>query len=51
LASLVAYKVFFGVIHILKFKVYSNFVAEYKTPKFDLHDEVKKLRQQTTDWD
>jgi hypothetical protein len=44
LASLVIYKVFFGVLHIINFKIKSNFVAQYKTPKFDLHDEVKRLR-------
>lgn len=50
LASLVIYKVFFGVIHIVKFKILYNFVQRYRTPKFDLHEEVKKLRQKTRDW-
>jgi hypothetical protein len=44
LAALVVYKVSFGVIHLLKFKIYSNFVAKYKCPKYDLHEEVKRLR-------
>lgn len=47
LASLVVYKVFFGLIHILKFKMFFGCVNKYKTPKFDMHDEVKRLRQQT----
>ncbi len=47
LASLVVYKVFFGIFHILKFKILFTFVPNYKIPKFDLHEEVKKLRAET----
>jgi len=50
LASLVVYRVTFGGLHILKFKVMSNFMVRYKTPKFDLHAEVKRLRKVTQDW-
>ena len=50
LASLVMYKTFFGVQHILKFKILTNCFKSYKMPKFDLHDEVKRLRAETPDW-
>jgi hypothetical protein len=50
LASLVLYKVFFGMIHIFKFKLCFNCNRKYKTKKYDLHAEVKRLRQQTQDW-
>jgi len=50
LAALVVYRVFFGFIHILKFKTLANCLKKYKTPKFDLHDEVRRLRQETVDW-
>jgi hypothetical protein len=50
LASLVLYRVTFGGLHILKFKIMSNFMVRYKTPKFDLHAEVKRLRKVTQDW-
>jgi hypothetical protein len=49
LAALVVYKVFFGVFHILKFKFLFNCLPKYKIPKFDMHQEVKKLRE-TQDW-
>lgn len=51
LAALVLYRVFFGGLHILKFKVMTQFMARYKTPKYDLHAEVKRLRKVTQDWD
>jgi hypothetical protein len=50
LASLVVYRVFFGMIHILKFKTLTNCVRKYRTPKYNLHDEVRRLRQETVDW-
>lgn len=50
LASLVMYKTFFGVQHILKFKFMTTFLKSYKMPKYDLHDEVKRLRAETQDW-
>jgi len=50
LACLVVYRVFFGGIHILKFKILRNFYRAYKTPIVDLHQEVKRLRQTTRDW-
>jgi hypothetical protein len=50
LASLVVYKVSFGVIHIIKFKIFFNLFKNYKTPTFDMHEEVRKLRQQSNDW-
>ena len=50
LASLVVYRVFFGFWHILKFKTLRNCLKKYKTPKFNLHDEVRRLRQETIDW-
>lgn len=50
LASLVVYRVFFGFIHILKFKTLTNCVNRYKTPKYNLHEEVRRLRQETVDW-
>ena len=37
--------------HILKFKIRTNFMVKYKTPKYDLHEEVKRLRKVTSDWD
>lgn len=37
-------------MHILKFKTLTNCVRRYKTPKFNLHDEVRRLRQETVDW-
>ena len=50
LASLVIYKVFFAAQHILKFKFLNNFSKQYKMPRFDLHEEVKRLRAETQDW-
>lgn len=50
LASLVVYRVFFGFFHILKFKTLANCVKKYKTRKYNLHDEVRRLRQETVDW-
>mmetsp|Transcript_9471 Transcript_9471/g.14523 ORF Transcript_9471/g.14523 Transcript_9471/m.14523 type:complete len:182 (+) Transcript_9471:1881-2426(+) len=50
LAALVIYKVFFGGLHILRFKIMRNFVAKYKTPKYDLKEEVKRLRIESPDW-
>jgi hypothetical protein len=50
LASLVLYRVTFGILHILKFKFMRNCIKKYKTPKFDLHEDVKKLRKEITDW-
>jgi hypothetical protein len=50
LASLVLYRVTFGGLHILKFKIMSNWMDKYKTPKYDLHEEVKRLRKVTQDW-
>ena len=50
LASLVLYRVTFGLLHILKFKFLRNCVKKYHTPKFDLHEDVKKLRKEITDW-
>ena len=50
LASLVVYRVFFGFIHILKFKTLANCVYRYKTPKYNLHEEVRRLRAETADW-
>ena len=50
LMVLVIYRVFFGGIHIIKFKIMRNCMKKYKTPIFDLHKEVKRLRQTTRDW-
>jgi len=50
LASLVVYRVTFGGLHILKFKIMSNCIDRYKTKKVDLHEEVKRLRKVTQDW-
>tara|TARA_B100000780_G_scaffold70798_1_gene47326 strand:- start:205 stop:564 length:360 start_codon:yes stop_codon:yes gene_type:complete len=50
LASLVMYKTFFAVQHILKFKFMTNCFKSYRMPKYDLHDEVKRLRAETKDW-
>ena len=50
LAALVAYKCFFGAQHIIKFKILTNFWKAYKMPKFDLHEEVKRLRAETENW-
>ena len=52
LATLVVYRVFFGLLHILKFKTLTSCFCckKYKTPKFNFHDEVRKLRQETVDW-
>ena len=50
LACLVLYRVLFGSLHILKFKMRANCIKRYFVPKFNMHDEVKKLRQITTDW-
>ena len=49
LACLVLYRVFFGGIHILKFKLLSNCVRKYKTFNVDLHQEYKNLRK-NSDW-
>ena len=45
LAALVTYRVLFGLLHILKFKILRNCSKKYKTPKFDLHEDVKELRK------
>lgn len=50
LASLVLYRVIFGAIHIIKFKVMRNCIKKYKTPKFNLHEDVKQLRKEIKDW-
>lgn len=50
LASLVMYKVFFGMIHIIKFKILFNCNKKYRIPKYDFHEEVKRLRAKTEDW-
>jgi len=50
LAALVVYRVIFGTLHILKFKILTNCSKKYKTPRFDLHAEVKRLRKVTQDW-
>jgi hypothetical protein len=50
LAALVLYKTFFGVQHIVKFKILSNCFKAYKMPRYDLHQEVKRLRAETVDW-
>lgn len=49
LAALVMYKVFFAAQHILKFK-FMNFSRKYKISEVDLHEEVKRLRAETPDW-
>lgn len=49
LAFLVIYRVFFGSMHIFKFKVLSNCVKKYKIYKVDLHQEFRKLRK-TPNW-
>jgi hypothetical protein len=40
LAGLVVYKVFFGSLHILKFKFLNTFITSVKVPYFDLKAEV-----------
>lgn len=50
LASLVFYRVFFGGLHILKFKFMSNCLRKYKVKRVDLSQEVKRLRKITQDW-
>ena len=44
LAGLVVFRVFFGGIHILKFKLLKNCASSYKTTKVDLHQEYRNLR-------
>lgn len=45
LACLVIYRITFGGLHILKFKVKANCMKKYKLQKFDLHAEFKNLRK------
>ena len=50
LAALVLYKVFFGAIHIIKFKILYNCSKKYKIHKFEMLATVRKLRMQAEDW-
>ena len=49
LAALVMYKVFFAAQHILKFKL-MNLSNKFSISEVDLHEEVKRLRAETPDW-
>ena len=49
LAALVMYKVFFAAQHILKFKL-MNLSKKFSISEVDLHEEVKRLRAETPDW-
>lgn len=51
LASLVLYKVFFGALSLLHFKLMSTCQTKYKVYSLDLDQEVKRLRAETRDWD
>jgi hypothetical protein len=42
--------VFFGAVHILKFKILRNFCKKYKTFKIDLHEDTRKLMMEAKDW-
>ena len=50
IAILTVYRVFFGALHLLKFKIMRIFSQKYRAIEFDLHEEFKKLRQEATDW-
>ena len=50
IASIACYRAVFGFLHILNFKCKSNYNKKYRIPKFDLHEEVKRLRLETVDW-
>ena len=50
LAALVMYKVFFGSIHLIKFKILYNFFPKYKIYKFEMLDAVRKMRMKAEDW-
>jgi len=44
LAALVVFRVFFGGLHILKFKYFSIFRSDYKTFEFDMVEDARQLR-------
>jgi len=44
MSAIVVYRVGFALIHIFKFKCLSNTSSKYKVQKFDLTEDVKKLR-------
>jgi hypothetical protein len=51
LASLVVYKLFFAVLHIIRFKLLFSFSTSYKVYQIDLEEDARKLRAETKDWD
>lgn len=50
LAALVLYKVFFGAIHIIKFKILYNCFKKYKIHEVEMIEAVRKLRMEAEDW-
>lgn len=45
LAGLVVFRLFFGGIHILRMKYNFNVEIKYKTERYDMMNEVRKLRK------
>ena len=44
MSGIVVYRVGFALIHLFKFKTISNISRKYKVTKFNLNEDVKKLR-------
>lgn len=51
LASLVVFRLFFAILHIIKFKCRACCVDKYKTYVFDMQEEFANMRAQTKNWD
>lgn len=51
LACIVVFRVFFCILHLLKFKFYTWYYPHYKTFKFDMQQEFAELRANTKNWD
>lgn len=50
LAAIVTYKVLFAIMHITKRKFLSLCSKHYRVHKFDLEQEVKKMKAEMVDW-